>query len=202
MGILSSSAAITRYRVEGEIETHALESIEAGLRRYTITEIDGEDTERSMGWTSFGRPFAPDFTDSAHVVGAYLVFCLRMDKKSIPAAIVKKHVLAAESAKLADTGREHLSKNERQEIKEAVIARLSRRIPAAPSVYDLIWNLEEKWLWFFTNQKAANEALETLFSKSFTLQLVRLFPYTIAEGGADLTPEERDRLPELTPTRL
>ncbi len=202
MGILSSTAAITRYRVDGEIEAPALETIETGLRRYTISEIDGEDTEKSMGWTSLGRPFAPDFTDSAHLIGAYLVFCLRMDRKSIPAAIVKKHVMAAEAAKLAESEREHLSKNERQDIKEAVIARLIRRVPASPSIYDMIWNLEEKWLWFFTNQKAANEALETLFSKSFDLQLVRLFPYTIAELAADLTPEQIDRLPELTPTRL
>jgi len=54
-------------------------------------------------------------------------------------------------------------------------------------------------LWFFSNLKAANEELETLFSESFKLSLIRMFPYTAAELDADLTDSERDRLNQISP---
>jgi outer membrane protein OmpU len=44
---------------------------------------------------------------------------------------------------------------------------LSLRIPATPNFYDVLWKYEEAELWFFTNQKSANEELETQFSQSF-----------------------------------
>ena len=77
---------------------------------------------------------------------------------------------------------------------------LSLRIPATPSIYDLIWNYEGASLWFFTNLKGANEDLETLFLKSFHLNLIRLFPYTSADITAGLSNKEKDRLYKLSPT--
>ena len=77
---------------------------------------------------------------------------------------------------------------------------LSLRIPATPNIYDLIWNYEAASLWFFTNLKGANEDLETLFSKSFNLRLIRLFPYTSADITAGLSNKEKDVLLKLSPS--
>ena len=74
-------------------------------------------------------------------------------------------------------------------IKDHVINLLNLRIPATPNIYDVIWNYEEASLWFFTNLKAANEELETLFAKSFNLKLIRVFPYTAACTSAGLFSE-------------
>ncbi len=104
--------------------------------------------------------------------------------------------------KLAESGREHLSRNEKKDIKEHVTNVLILRIPATPNIYDIIWNYEESSLWFFSNQKAANEELETLFSKSFRLSLVRLFPYTMAEIAAGLTDKESDFLSTISRTKF
>ena len=49
----------------------------------------------------------------------------------------------------------------------------------------------------FSNLKSANEALETLFIKSFGLHLIRLFPYTTADLIAGLSDHERDLLEKL-----
>lgn len=76
---------------------------------------------------------------------------------------------------------------------------LLRRIPAIPNVYDLMWNYEDASLWFFSNLKSANEELETLFIKSFGLQLIRLFPYTTADLLAGLSDTQRDLLLKLEP---
>lgn len=200
MGLLSSTVSITRYRVEGEIEKPVLETIANGLKRNTITEIDNDNVEKAAGWTSLENPFNPDFEGSSFVIGAHLVFSLRIDKKSIPQKVVKKHFTVEVAKKLAESGRDHLSKNEKQLIKESIIEKLSRQIPATPNIYDLVWNQEESLLCFFSNQKAANEELETLFSKSFKLSLVRLFPYTMADLMSGLSGEDRDVLSKLSPT--
>jgi DNA recombination-dependent growth factor C len=202
MGILSSTVSITRYRVDGEIEAPVMETIADGLAGNAITEIDDEAAEKSVGWTSLETPFRPDFSGASYVIGPYLVFSLRIDKKTIPAKIVKKHFQVEIAKRMADSGRDHLARSEKQEIKERVVQGLSLRIPATPNVYDVLWNLEAASVWFYSNQKAANEDFETLFAKSFKCSLIRLFPYTIAALSAGISDAERDALATLSPTRF
>ena len=105
-----------------------------------------------------------------------------------------------ESARwLAKTGREYLSRNEKKAIKDQIMNTLSLRIPATPNVYDVIWNYEESSLLFLSNLKAANEELETLFTQSFNLTLIRLFPYTTADLMLGLSDAQRDQLTNLSP---
>jgi hypothetical protein len=87
-------------------------------------------------------------------------------------------------------------------IKDHVINTLSLRIPATPNIYDLVWHHEDSSVWFFSNLKAANEELETLFSKSFDLSLIRIFPYTSAFLSTDISDSQRDELQKISPTHL
>jgi len=202
MRLLSSSVSITRYKVKGEIQGPLIKTVMEGLSKNSIIEIDNESMEKTAGWTSFDNPYLPDFETSSCVIGAHFVFSLRIDKKSIPSKIIKKYYTIEVAKKLAESGREHLSRNEKKDIREHVTNALILRIPATPNIYDIIWNYEESSLWFFSNQKAANEELETLFSKSFRLSLIRLFPYTMAELAAGITDRERDLLSTISRTKF
>jgi len=200
MGILSSSVSITRYKVEGKIKAPILETVGSGLKKNAIAEIDDDISEKAVGWTSFHKPYHPDFYGSSFVYGKDLVFSLRIDKKSIPAKVLKKHFTIESARLLAKSGREFLSRNEKADLKDQIVGRLSLRIPATPNVYDLIWSYEDSSLWFFSSLKAANEELETLFRHSFDLTLIRLFPYTTADLILALSDSERDILSNLSPT--
>ena len=202
MGLISSSISITQYKVSGEINGNLIPTITEGLKKFSITDIDHEPIQKTAGWTCFESPYLPDFDKTSCVIGTYFVFSLRIDKKSIPAKIIKKYYMAEMAKKLAESEREHLSRNEKKTIKDNVINFLSLRIPAAPNIYDILWNYEESYLWFFSNQKAANEELETLFSKTFRLKLIRLFPYTMADLSASLSDTDRDRLHNISPTKF
>lgn len=202
MGITSSSVSITRYRVDGRLESPLMDRIAEGLKRFCIDDIDNEDAEKAVGWTSFDKPFEPNFEGPTFMIGTSFVFTLRIDKKSIPSKIVHKHCALEGAKRLEETGRDFLSKNEKKMIKDHVITMLSMRIPATPNTYDLIWNYEESSLWFFSNLKSANEELETLFSKCFGLTLIRLFPYSMAELTSGLGDAQKDVLAKLTPTTL
>ena len=202
MSILSSSVSITRYKVHGKINAPIIDNISDGLKNNTILEIDNQISDKAIGWTSFDKPFQPDFNGSSFVYGNYFVFALRIDKKNIAAKVLKKHYTIEVAKRMADSGRDYLSKNEKKLVKEHVLSKLSVRIPATPNVYDLVWNYEESMIWFFSNLKAANEELETLFAKSFNLSLIRLFPYTAAELSTDLSDSQRDELQKISPTHF
>ena len=200
MSILSSSVSITRYKVHGKVSAPIIDHISDGLKSNTILEIDNQISDKAIGWTSFDKPFQPDFNGSSFVYGNYFVFALRIDKKNIAAKVLKKHYTIEAAKRMADSGRDFLSKTEKNLVKEHVISGLSIRIPATPNIYDLVWNYEDSVVWFFSNLKAANEELETLFSKSFDLSLIRLFPYTAAELSADLSDSQLDELKKISPT--
>jgi DNA recombination-dependent growth factor C len=202
MSILSNSVSITRYRVHGKINAPIIDNVTSGLINNTISEIDNQISDRAVGWTSFDNPFQPDFDGSSFAFGNYFVFALRIDKKNIPAKVLKKHYTLEAAKRMAESGRDYLSKKEKKLVKEHVISGLSLRIPATPNIYDLVWNYDDSVIWFFTNLKAANEELESLFSKSFNLSLIRLFPYTAAELSADLSDSQHDELQKISPTQF
>ncbi|HBN26190.1 MAG TPA: exonuclease [Desulfobacteraceae bacterium] len=202
MGLLTSSISITRYKVNGELQTPIKESIYNGLRKNLIQDIDKQPIDRVIGWTSFESPYIPDFQEESLFFGSHIIFSLRIDKKTLPTKLIKKFV-AIETAKLLkQSGREFLSTNEKKTIKDEVIDRLNQGIPATPNIYDVIWNYEEKTLWFLSNLKAANEELETLFLKSFDLTILRLFPYTGAYFMKTLSDSEKDLLTNVASTQF
>lgn len=200
MGILSSTVSITRYRVEGKLEEPLLETMAKCLKKNAIPQVDDDVSDKTVGWTSFGKPFNPDFEGSSFVIGAYLVFSLRIDKKTVPSSLIRKYCDMEAARRLAETGRRYLSRDERRMIKEHVTNVLALRVPATPNVYDLIWNYEDSSLWFFSTLKSANEELETLFFNSFQLPLIRLFPYTTADLVLGLSGAQRDILVKLSAT--
>lgn len=202
MGLMSSTVSITRYRVQGRLEEPVLETVANSLKKSAISEIDNEASEKSVGWTSFESPYAPDFEGSSFLLGTYLVFSLRIDRKNIPPKTINKHFAIEKSRILAESGRVFISASEKKLIKEKVTLSLSLRIPATPNTYDLIWNYEDGKLWFFSNLKAANEDLEDLFSEAFKLSLIRLFPYTSADLTAGLSDSEHDILNKLSPAKF
>jgi hypothetical protein len=200
MSLLSASVSITRYKIEDKLKTPVTETVAAALNKNAISEIEDQSAETMSGWTSFEKPYQPDFRGSNFVYAAYLVFALRIDKKTIPSKLIQKHFMIESARRMAESGRQYLSRNEKQIIKDRVIEALYLKVPAVPHVYDIIWNYEASVLWFFSNLKAANEELETLFLRSFGLTLIRMFPYTAAQLSSDLSDTEKDILLKLAPT--
>jgi len=202
VGILSSTVSITRFKVNGLLQKPVMETVEKGLKNNAIIEIDKTPYDKASGWTSFNSPFKPDFSGSSFVTGAYFVFSLRIDKKNIPSRMLKKFYSIEIDKRLAETGRDFLTKTEKSAAKEHVVDLLNMRIPVTPNIYDLVWNYEDSNLWFFSNVKSANEELETLFIKSFNITLLRLFPYTQSLLLSDLSDSEQDILHNLSLTKF
>jgi DNA recombination-dependent growth factor C len=202
MGILSSTASITRYRVDGKLKGSVTETVAEGLRKNAISEIDADAAQKAVGWTSFENPFQPNFDGSSFTFGSLFVFSLRIDRKQIPAKLIKKQLILETTKQLIKSRRRFLSKDEKKALKEKVIAELVVRMPSTPNQYDVIWDYEKSDLYFFTNLRSPNEELEELFKRSFMLPLIRIIPYTAGDLLSDLTDKERDTLMGLSPTHF
>ena len=200
MGLMSTSVSVSRFRVEGKLEKPEIETIARGLKENAISEIEDASAEKTVGWAPFRSPYRPRFEDRSFVVGEYLVFSLRIDRKSIPSKVLQKEFAEESARRLAESGRPYLSRSEKKMIRDELAHRLILRIPATPNLYDLVWSLNRQTVWFFSTLKSANEELETLFAKSFHLTLVRLFPFTMADLTAGLSDAERTLLERITPT--
>lgn len=198
MGLLSATTSLTRYKVDGKLEDPILDTIAAGLKNNTISDIDDNPSEQAIGWAGFQDPFNPNFDGSSFMIGTYIVFALRVDKKSVPTKMVQKHYAIESAKRLKELGRDFLSANEKRMVKDHVINLLNLKMPSTPNVYDVVWLYEMGDLWFFSNLKSANEALETLFIKSFGVSLVRNIPYTMAAMDPQMTAQEQDLLRRLS----
>jgi len=85
MSLLSGTVSITRYKVLGKIEAPITENIANGLVSNTIAEIDNQISDIAIGWTSFDKPFQPNFGGSSFVYGSVLcinrlLFLLRFSR--------------------------------------------------------------------------------------------------------------------------
>ncbi len=194
MAFLSSSSSISRYYIEGKFDDSIMEKVLNGLKENCFPETENEFSEILVGWAPFESPYKPDFSKFGFSFGTYFVFSLRVDKKTIPSKLVKKHISIETDKRLEKSGRSFISKNERAEIKDFILDMLITKIPSVPSLYEVLWNYEESNLFFFTTQKAANELLETFFFKSFDLKAIRLFPYTMIEKKSTLSDQQKDIL--------
>ena len=199
MGFLSASHSMSRYHIEGEFEGQIMDNVRNGLIKNAIPKIESEYEEISAGWVPFESPYNPDFEKFSFIFGTFFLFSLRIDKKSIPAKLVQKHMAIEIEKKKEKTGRDFVSKNEKSEIKEMVTDVLMHQMPSVPSVYDVLWNYEDQNLMLFTTQKAVNEFFETIFLKSFNLKPVRIFPYTLVEKKSSFSAPEKDRILTLSP---
>jgi len=179
-----------------------METVLAGLTKNTITEIDRDPADIAVGWTSLQTPFQPNFDASSFVVGTVFAFSLRVDQKRIPSKLMQKQMSQEKARQLKETNRQFLSSSEKKMLKEQVQHQLLVRLPPMPNIYDLIWNPEEGWLWFFSTLKSANEHLETVFTRSFGLTLIRMFAYSLADEAMGLQPEQKDLLGKLDPCEL
>lgn len=202
MGLISSTHSMSRYHIEGTFDGSTMEAVREGLIQNAIPKIESEYDEISAGWTPFESPYNPDFQKYSFIFGTYFLFSMRIDKKSIPAKLVQKHMALEIEKKKEESGRDIISKNEKAEIKEMVIDILMHKIPSIPNIYDVLWSYEEKNLFLFSTQKAANELFETLFLKSFNHKAIRIFPYTLVEKLGKLSDDKKDRVLGLAPLKF
>lgn len=195
MGFLANTVSICHFRVQGELQNFNLYEDAPGLlAKQAFTPIDESAEEISIGWVHLDDPKAHDFADpSTCFREQYLIFSMRRDQRKVPAALLKEQVDKACAAFLAENpGYTRVPKQKREDLKEAVRAKLLAKALPDPKVYDLVWDTQANLVTFTTHSPKTIEILEDQFKKTFEgLRLVAFIPYERAYSVLDTLGQQR-----------
>ena len=199
MGILSGGIRFRRYQVLGEPPEGFRTAYEESIQRNAFRDFSSNDErEQVVGWVCVDDWFSTDLNLDQWLVGNTLNLTLRIDTKRIPSRFFKQECRKLESEWRMKTGREDLTRAEREEVQSIVRRRLLDRVLPSCQGLDTSWDLDRSDLLFWSTAEKANQAFRTLFTRTFRLELQPLFPYLLAHrtvGG-----ESTDLLERVVPS--
>src|SRR5689334_7457800 len=175
MGALKGSISVRRYAVLDKLPDDPRRKLLKGIRAHLFTPIDPRsELDRSLGWVSIldseDVELDPGKVFAVAGGGEQLRLALRIDVLKPSGADVRRQVNTRALALEAKEGRP-VSKRERRELKAVVIAELRLRTSPRVRVVDLVWNLDTRRLYLWSQVKSVNEGFLDLFTRSFGLKL-------------------------------
>ncbi|MEW6488174.1 MAG: recombination-associated protein RdgC [Thermodesulfobacteriota bacterium] len=181
MGILSGGIRLRRYQVLGELPQGFRAAYEEAIQAHAFRDFAPDDErEQVLGWAPVDDWFDPSLPLDRWLVEHTVNLTFRVDTKRIPARFLKQECRKLEAQWRLKSGREDLSRAERDEI-EAIVRRqlLERAIPSCQGT-DLSWDLNRGEVLFWSTGERLNESFRALFEKTFAVKLRPLFPYLLA----------------------
>lgn len=182
MGIFKGSATLTRYDVGGRRAEGWADFIDERVRTFAFREIENSADEQSIGWVSAADFMDTGFAYAAYALDPYIVLGLRVDKRKLPAGVLKKyHRLELRKVKQMRDG-QAISREERETLKEKVRLELLRRIPPSTQTYDVVWDTGRNRVWFGGSSRSALDLFEDFFRRCFNVELTPRVPYLAARA--------------------
>jgi hypothetical protein len=176
------SLTLTRLFVKGappkDLRKQYLAAIR--LRAFQPLKPDDEASEAS-GWCVLDRPFDLDFDASKVFEDRFILLGFRIDRFRVPAAMVRAQMADEEQKLLSQSGRDRVSRNERLELRDKILLRLRRKVPPSTRTVDVVWDLDQGVVLFFSHSVRVVADFAALFEKTFRLELTEDSPYVAAE---------------------
>lgn len=192
MSLIGGAATYTRFRVEGELPINYRQAFLQALRDRAHQEIDPEtDDERTIGWVTLDDSTDVDFTDDKVFFqgGMVLTVALRVDTLRVPPAQLTAHLRQAERDYASAMGLSKLTKRDKEEVKERVVAALRRRILPTSKVFQMLWDTHANVVRFESHTPGLLDEFMGLFQDTFGLKLSPRLAYqaiTEMDGGEEL----------------
>ncbi len=200
MGLLSASATFVRYQVLGDPPANFWDLVADKVSRFAFKDIDDTYDEFSIGWVSVMNMFDAEFAYASYGVADYVCLTMRVDERKVSPKVLKKFCLKEEERIKRERQIPKLNRHQKLEIKENMQLMLMKKAVPVPATYDLIWNLSDSSLLFFSTNQKAQELLEDFFKDTFELHLMLQVPYNLAESMLDTAG--RQALANISPAVL
>lgn len=177
MGLLKGTWTFSRFYVLGNLPEQSNTFIDEGLKKNAFPDFTGKFSEMSVGWTDIENIIDTDFKYAKYNCGSYLIFSLRIDRRSLPPALLKLKVMEKEKKYLAENDNKRLYRQEKEEIKERTRLELLERALPIPSFYEVCWSSSKNTVIFGSHSDKVTEAFQKLFKESFQLNLLPYLPW-------------------------
>ena len=217
MGALEGSLTFKTFYVEGE-PPHDFQSVylrKLQDRFFEPLSPVGED-ERTVGWVPVQDPIGTEFRYDQVFFNQYIVFAMRIDKWSLPSPWVKAMTRQAILERLPELEAEEaqrqsaegklrpkakLSKREKEKIKLEVTTEIKHKVLPAMKVIDVVWNISEGMVRFWSTSSAVCDEFVELFEATFGLSLNGDSPFLMARHlGFD--EKDLDAMVDAEPWRM
>jgi recombination associated protein RdgC len=177
MGLRKGTVSFSRYRLIGILPDRFPDFFNERIKKFAFQTLWRIAEEKAAGWTDLEDPLDPDFPYTSYASGRYLLFSLRIDRKSIPPSLLRLRVTEAERSKLKETGQKKLYREQRDAIKESVRLDLLGRTLPIPSFFEICWSVADNTLILCSLSDKVFEDLQPLFKDSFQLTLIPYIPW-------------------------
>ncbi len=195
MGVYSGQLSYIRYKTFGDFPSNLKEFVLEKLKKFSFQEIEPASlAEKAIGWVTAENMALCFFDDFGFAKSQYFVFSLRIDERRIPALTKKAEILKKEGELKKNTGRERLSKQDRDMLKEQVLQSLIKKALPSASVFDICWNSKTMELLFFNTGKKTNEEFAGFFKRCFDCRITQISAFDM--GGIDENRYNTEYQPE------
>jgi len=186
MGLISGSAAFSRYLAEGPPQKELLESLSERISRFAFRGLDEHSSaERSAGWVNIMDMFDSRFAGAEFLKEPYIAVSMRIDERRIPSTALKQFCREAEEKVMREENLEFLPKRRRRDIQDAVRGLLLKRAIPVSRLHDMIWNYATGLVLFgCTSARTCDEFME-LFLQTFDIQLQAVCPHVLARQALE-----------------
>jgi len=197
MGLFSRTATFVRYAVDGQLPENFWDFAAERIAQFSFQDIDDTFDEYSIGWVAVVNMFDSSFAHASYAVGDYIILSLRIDERKVSKTLLNKFSLKEEERFKKEKQIPRLSRSQRLQLREDIRLQLAKKALPLPAVYDLVWNLADNTVLFFSTSSKAQSILEDFFKECFGLTVILQVPYLAAAHILDLT--EQGNLKELQP---
>lgn len=183
MGILSGALSARRYHVVGDLPDGWRERLQEGLDGHAFRDPTTEQGKEEIeGWVQAHNLLDTSFADRTRwLYNEWVVFALRVDKKSLPARLVSATVQKRAEAWCKERGVEKCPAAVKRQLKEDLEKEwLARTLPRVATT-ECAWNVAEKRLLLHTLSEKQADRFRTRFLRAFGLKLVARSPLDALE---------------------
>ncbi len=200
MGALAGPLTVAKLSVRGDLPANFRDTFIEHIQLRAFEPLTPEeDVEERMGWCAVGSPLDLSLDHEKVFFNSYLNLGFRIDKWRLPTTLLQAQYEAALRERKERSGKERLTKTEKDELKLRIALRLKKKVIPTMKHFDFVWNLDTSVAYFWSQSPKTVEVLGVLFEQTFGLELALHSPYFSATQ-LDLTKRERKALDAVDPT--
>jgi recombination associated protein RdgC len=139
---------------------------------------------RSAGWVNPRRILDTHISLDQALLGERLILAIRVDAISLNSRIYKARLLEEMAKFRKDSGRERLSRDERNALEEKLQIAMARKQSPSTAIYEMAWNLKTREVIFTATGDRACMTFAEIFTETFGLAVEPRLPFLRAEKAA------------------
>ncbi len=189
MGIMRGAISVRRYRVAGDVPEDFRTVYADALADHAWREprewLPGVE---AIGWCEIHNLLDTEFTDiNKWLYNEYLVAAMRVDKKSLPGALMKAHLDKRVQAWCLEHQRPKAPAKVKSDIKDQLQFEMLQKTLPRVQTFEFSWNLAEGHVLFHASADRANDEFRKLFRHTFGLVLLPWSPLDFLADSPELS---------------